>query len=1193
MRVRLPAALVALVGALALSIVTAPAGAVGDEEEFSRFGSVGSGAGQLFVPTGVATNPTTGSVYVADSENDRISKYSAWGEFSEAWGWGVLDGGGEMQTCSTSCQRGVRGSGPGQFSYPAGVSLDFSGNVFVLDYRNLRIQKLSPAGEFVLMLGKEVNKTTGADLCTAASGDECGVGLAGSGPGEFELSTGANRIAVDAAGRIFYGDKGRIQIFDSSGAFESEIPLPGRTVRSLSFDAKDSTLYVAYVGEVNVERLSLTGVLLDTLVVETPLVVTADPLGGAYVVEEAVTGGEVSKEHPRRILEFDSAGEQVGLCCAAEQTASGWEIAINGLGTNAIGDLYVTASSSGEASYVTAYGPAPAPFGSPPPEPPAIAAQYAVSASVTGAILRSQINPHFWQDTTYYVEYGTGQCAEGGCPSKLPVAPTLLTSKVTNKVVTSSPVGLAGLQEATTYNFRFVAASSGGGPVFGIDPDGGGPEEATFEDGLEATFETFPEEDAIPLCPNDPFRKGAAALLPDCRAFEMVSPVDKANGDIVALIDVTGYETRLNQSSVDGEAFTYSSYRAFGGAQGASYTTQYLARRGALGWTSESLAEPRGPGGFYGTRLSGENEYKAFSPDLCSSWLVKEAEPQLTPEAVQGFPNIYRRQNCPKAYEALTTVGPPNVAPQDYVPEPQGYSADGSKAIFRVDDNLTPNAPAQPLKCIEDGEECLSRLYEASAGGLKLVCILPNGTPNPGNCSAGSPPTAAETSFNRTASVKHAISEDGSRIYWSASTEPRLPGRIYLRLNGSSTVEVSGKASSAEAQFWAASADGSKALFSVADQTPPITVLDRNLYGYDLGTETASLIAGKLVGVAGASEDLSRVYFISEEAIGGEGTAGKANLYLRDQGSSVFIATLSSEDARLLHGGRLPSNATAEPVYHAAHVTPDGRRLAFISNQPLTGFDNTDANSGKADSEVFTYAAETSELDCVSCSPVGVRPAGRNVQAQATEGFLWTAAYIPTGTNQLYTPRAISDNGARLFFTSYADLLPRDQNGKADVYEWELAGTSESCKDEADPDFYAANGGCLFLISSGQSPQDSEFVDSSPSGRDVFFSTQESLLVQDPDLVDIYDARIGGGFPPLPIPPLPCEGEACQRPGPAPVFAVPSSEGDHAGNPRVKRRIKCRKGRHRVVRQGRESCVKNKQAKKNKGKGNKSRGPGR
>jgi hypothetical protein len=124
----------------------------------------------------------------------------------------------------------------------------------------------------------------------------------------------------------------------------------------------------------------------------------------------------------------------------------------------------------------------------------------------------------------------------------------------------------------------------------------------------------------------------------------------------------------------------------------------------------------------------------------------------------------------------------------------------------------------------------------------------------------------------------------------------------------------------------------------------------------------------------------------------------------------------------------------------------------------------------------------------------------------------------------------ISDDGTRVFFNSFDALVAEDTNGMQDVYEWEEQGTG-GCQ-KAD--------GCISLISSGESPKDSEFIDSSPTGRDVFFTTAGSLLPQDPGLIDVYDAREGGGFP-QPVAPAACEGEACQSPPSPPNPSTPAS----------------------------------------------------
>ncbi|HKF83362.1 MAG TPA: hypothetical protein VKB23_10435 [Solirubrobacterales bacterium] len=1145
--------------------MAAPAGAVDDSEELGRFGSTGSAAGQVRLPLGLDTSPATGRVYAADLGNRRIDEFTAFGEFVRAWGWGVIDGKNELQVCSASCRQGLSGSGAGQLADPQAVAVDPSGNVYVREFQNNRVQKFSSSGEFILAFGGGVDKTTGGDVCTAASGDDCGAGAAGSGPGEFAAGLD---LAAGPAGTIFVPGPEGIMEFEADGNFKTEITVPGETAKYLDLDPLSGNIYAVFgtiSSKDDVFELSPSGTVVDSLVVDDPRSVATGPTGNLFVVE----GADPALERPERVLEFSPSKEQVSSFAvpplrSGSEGANGLRLELKGLGTNSAGDLYVSnALGTGAAlpneNFIRAFGPPPVQFEPPPPAVPTIVSQYPVSVGVDRAVLRSEINPHFWQDATYYVEYGTGSCAAGGCPQKLPIPPGALTSQAVDKAVTSGNVALPGLLPGTTYHFRFVSESGGGGPVYGIDPDGEGPEEPSAEDGAEGTFRTFAEVPAPP-CANGALRSGPSALLPDCRAYEMVSPVDKANGDIVALIDVTGYETRLNQSSLDGGRLTYSSYRAFGDSGAAPYTSQYLGVRGPGGWSGRSLGEPRGPS-FYTVALAG-NEFKAFSPDLCQSWQLRDAEPRLAEAAVEGFPNLYRRTNCgvSATYEALSTVEPPNLPPTEYAPDFQGHSADGSRVLFRIDDKLTDDATAGKYQ-----------LYEASEGQLKLVCILPGGSPAAGDCSAGSPPsTENETAFNRRASVDNAISEDGSRVYWSASSTPVVPGSIYLRIDGSTTVEVSGKATSAESRFWGAAPDGSSALFTVEDQSSPITLLDRNLYRYELATETATKLAGKVVGVVATSEDLSLVYFVSEEAIGGEGTAGKANLYLRDGDGVTFIATLSSEDVRRSNGARLPSVATEEPIYHAAQATPDGRRLAFISTAPLTGFDNSDLDSGEADSEVFTYAADTGTLDCASCSPAGARPAGRRITAQANEGSLWTAASIPVWETQLYAPRALSEDGSRLFFTAYADLLPRDTNGRADVYEWELPGTG-SCE-EADSDHFAANGGCIYLISTGTSPQDSEFLDADSAGDNVFFGTKESLLAQDPGLTDIYVARVGGGLPPAPSPAPPCLGEACQPQTQAPTLQAPGSNVPRSGNP--PKRPPCPKGKHRVKRHGKVRCVK-------------------
>src|SRR4029077_7319627 len=95
----------------------------------------------------------------------------------------------------------------------------------------------------------------------------------------------------------------------------------------------------------------------------------------------------------------------------------------------------------------------------------------------------------------------------------------------------------------------------------------------------------------------------------------------------------------------------------------------------------------------------------------------------------------------------------------------------------------------------------------------------------------------------------------------------------------------------------------------------------------------------------------------------------------------------------------------------------------------------------------------------------------------------------PNGGN-LYQSRYLSNSG-RLFFNAYDALVPRDANGTWDVYQYEPAGVG-GCT-ESSPTYGPASGGCVGLISSGNSPQESVFLDASANGNDVFLLSSAQL----------------------------------------------------------------------------------------------------
>ena len=316
-------------------------------------------------------------------------------------------------------------------------------------------------------------------------------------------------------------------------------------------------------------------------------------------------------------------------------------------------------------------------------------------------------------------------------------------------------------------------------------------------------------------------------------------------------------------------------------------------------------------------------------------------------------------------------------------------------------------------------------------------------------------------------------------------------------------------------KFLSASTDGSR-------------VLLQNGHLYDLETETTTdLSAGKggFAGVLGQSEDLTHVYFVDTAVLTGEeensegdkAQPGKFNLYAFQEGTTTrFVASLVGED----NTSELSSDWATTPSGRTAQASPDGDWVAFLSQAPLTGYDNTgpcipDHLGGYIDGpcpEAFLYQAATGELRCASCNPSNATPLG------------WTVLRrIRVGSGA----RFLTDTG-RLYFDSADSLSPLDTNeGAEDVYQFEPEGIG-SCERE---------GGCVDLISAGRADLDSNFLAMGASGRDAFFTTRERLVAADTDeLIDLYDAREGGGPPP------PGESPPGESPlQPAPAESTPAS----------------------------------------------------
>src|ERR1700733_11693142 len=73
--------------------------------------------------------------------------------FVKAYGWGVLDDANQFETCTTTCEEGFSGAGAGEFQTPNDVATNSSGDVYVADNENSRIDEFSAAGAFMKAYG--------------------------------------------------------------------------------------------------------------------------------------------------------------------------------------------------------------------------------------------------------------------------------------------------------------------------------------------------------------------------------------------------------------------------------------------------------------------------------------------------------------------------------------------------------------------------------------------------------------------------------------------------------------------------------------------------------------------------------------------------------------------------------------------------------------------------------------------------------------------------------------------------------------------------------------------------------------------------------------------------------------------------------------------------------------------------------
>lgn len=681
----------------------------------------------------------------------------------------------------------------------------------------------------------------------------------------------------------------------------------------------------------------------------------------------------------------------------------------------------------------------------------------------------------------------------------------------------------------------------------------------------------------------------AAASAADERRYELVSPAVKGGGDVMVV-------TSRTRAAAGGDAAAFSSLAGFGDVRGSGLSTEYLSERsgvpGTSGWTTHGITPRQPPLTIIGAFQGLDSNYAMMTPDL-SGGVYRSFRPLGDTPDVSDIQNLYVRDDLLSAgegsFQIATDPGSPVqgslFTPPSAVPMVAGMSADASHIAFESSLNLAPGADGSDVK-----------LYEWAGGAPRLVGILPDGTPAPSSQSGQGVTLSARHN------VSHPVSDDGSRIFFQAPAGEE--GNVYVRINGTASVQLNVSERSVPevaqgASLRAATPDGMHAFFVTGEQlVDGDTDGSTDLYEYDATRPPGGRLTlvsqsrepadtHSVRDVIGVSDDGDVVYFISAgQLVAGEPLLGAdRGIYVWHDGTIRFIGSFGNPTDSDLNA--LGASWGFVISTSNGRVTPDGRHLMFVATSDVGlrgrggfgGYDHgTTCTTDAAVSpcrELYVYSADTGQLRCASCNPTG---------ATATADAL--TAVVVGGSNSFassHVSHALSDDGRWAFFTTGEALVPEDTNGRLDAYTYDAAT------------------GTPHLVSSGKSTNDSYFLDAGASGRDVFFATRERLVGWDvDDNYDLYDARIGGGFPEPPAALPSCPGDACQgAPPAAPAIVQGGSSGFH-GEGNVAKHLRARRARHgrrcthrarrRLAHRGRHRCVKRRRARKTGSNGRVVRG---
>src|SRR3984885_8635998 len=694
-----------------------------------------------------------------------------------------------------------------------------------------------------------------------------------------------------------------------------------------------------------------------------------------------------------------------------------------------------------------------------------------------------------------------------------------------------------------------------------------------------------------PSCENES-SPGFRTTLPDCRAYELVSPAYGA-GAIAA-----GPNRKPPPIAADGEQILAESFGEFAEAEelaqdGTEYGDIFEFSRTPTGWSAEAQ-DP--PAWLYPWHIIEPNEptyhdEPALATDLGSSvWFVPGAlSPGEEPERnwLQHERGLLVLREGKDRFAVLGRVFAPGAlrGVAEY-PLFRGVSADASHVFFAARGHGRSLWPGDPTLESEVVRRESVYEYHGSGGGEPVLVGVSNEGPPPWEPGAAHLNEGADLESDCGTEML-GMSSDGETVFFTAQHEDGCTApqpsatELYARVGGEHTVDISEPDSQDcaacvtsglrfPASFDGASEDGARVFFS-SEQKLFAGVhgeAGMNLYEYDFGGapgDRVTFIAHEVSSIpelggetlqsqhlALVAKDGARVYFQSPVALtGGANANGESAAEDLEAGDStlLYVYDTGSKGLAFVAGAR-PNEATEPPPFNNSErepfkrfdATSDGEFLVFETATDLRGTDDTSTVP-----QVFEYDAVSGALARVSQgqrSPAGFLCSSTSTVEENydcdgnTTNHKDGARTVQGGLNSVAVDGTV-------VFTSPLPLAP----GAV------LTNSAANAGAEGAENVYEYRDGQVYLISAGDEPTSVHFQSSEQtrllgidqSGRDVFFISGDALVPQDTDTqASWYAARLGGGFPgPLAV--GGCVGEACQGgSGGAPVLAagLPSRGGE-------------------------------------------------